>query len=68
MIPLCDLHAEYLACKQPIDEAIARVIENSSFILGEEVKAFEEEVNSEDISCWRRGQGAYLGLEASPEP
>ncbi len=42
MIPLCDLHAEYLACKQPIDEAIARVIQNSSFILGKEVEQFEK--------------------------
>jgi len=25
-------------------------------------------VNSENISCWGWGQGAYLSLEASPEP
>ncbi len=42
VIPLCDLHAEYLACKQPIDEAIARVIGKSAFILGKEVEQFEK--------------------------
>jgi dTDP-4-amino-4,6-dideoxygalactose transaminase len=41
-IPLVDLKAQYQALKPEIDAAIARVIENTSFILGPEVRAFEE--------------------------
>lgn len=40
-IPLCDLKAEYLSIKDEIDSAVKRVINNSSFILGEEVEKFE---------------------------
>jgi dTDP-4-amino-4,6-dideoxygalactose transaminase len=42
MIPLIDLKAQYESIKPEIDEAISRVIANTSFILGEEVKAFED--------------------------
>jgi dTDP-4-amino-4,6-dideoxygalactose transaminase len=42
MIPLVDLKAQYCSIKAEIDEAIQRVLINSSFILGEEVKSFEE--------------------------
>lgn len=42
-IPFVDLRAQHLALKREIDEAIARVIENSSFILGREVERFERE-------------------------
>ena len=41
-IPLVDLKAQYQALKPDIDAAIARVIENTSFILGPEVRAFED--------------------------
>ncbi len=41
-IPLVDLHAQYEAIKPEIDAAMQRVIENSSFILGAEVKTFEQ--------------------------
>jgi len=41
-IPLVDLKAQYLSIKDEIDRAIARVIESSSFILGEEVSSFEK--------------------------
>ena len=41
-IPLVDLKAQYNALKPEIDAAIARVIDNTSFILGPEVRAFEE--------------------------
>ena len=37
-----DLKAQYLTIKNDIDQAIERVISNSSFILGPEVKRFEE--------------------------
>jgi len=42
-IPLADLKLQYLGMKDEIDEAIHRVILNSSFILGPEVTAFENE-------------------------
>ncbi len=41
-IPLVDLHAQYAALRADIDAAIARVIANTSFIMGPEVRAFEE--------------------------
>lgn len=41
-IPLVDLKAQYESIKEEIDAAIRRVLENSSFILGKEVEAFEE--------------------------
>ena len=41
-IPLVDLKAQYHAIKPEIDTAIERVIANTSFILGREVREFEE--------------------------
>jgi len=41
-IPLIDLKAQYQALKPDIDAAIARVIANTSFIMGPEVEHFEE--------------------------
>jgi dTDP-4-amino-4,6-dideoxygalactose transaminase len=41
-IPLVDLKAQYAALRPEIDAAIARVIANTSFIMGPEVHAFEE--------------------------
>jgi len=43
MIPFVDLRAQYLSIKEEIDMAIKRVIDNSSFIGGEEVLCFENE-------------------------
>ncbi len=42
VIPLVDLKAQYAALRGDIDAAIARVIANTSFIMGPEVRAFEE--------------------------
>ena len=42
-IPLVDLKAQYALIRDEVDEAIHSVIERASFILGEEVEAFEEE-------------------------
>ena len=42
-IPLVDLKAQYDGIKDEINEAITRVIDNSAFILGEEVALFEQE-------------------------
>jgi dTDP-4-amino-4,6-dideoxygalactose transaminase len=43
-IPLVDLKAQYDSIKDEIDSAIQRVLQNGQFILGPEVKAFEEEI------------------------
>ncbi len=43
-IPLTDLKAQYSSIKDEIDSAIQRVIQSGQFILGPEVKAFEDEV------------------------
>lgn len=45
-IQLVDLHKQYLSIKNDIDNAINRVISNTAFIGGEEVKAFEREYAS----------------------
>jgi dTDP-4-amino-4,6-dideoxygalactose transaminase len=42
-IPFVDLHAQYLSIKQEIDEAIAEVIRETSFIRGPHVDKFEKE-------------------------
>ena len=43
MIPFIDLKAQYDSIKDEIDNAIQNVINNTSFIMGEELKKFEEE-------------------------
>jgi len=43
MIPFADLKAQYHSIKEEVDTAIAKVLESSQFILGDEVSAFEEE-------------------------
>ena len=43
MIPFVDLKAQYLSIKEDIDSAINKVIENTSFIGGEEIGVFEKE-------------------------
>jgi len=40
-VPFVDLKQQYTSIKSEVDAAIARVIENTSFILGPEVRAFE---------------------------
>jgi dTDP-4-amino-4,6-dideoxygalactose transaminase len=44
MIPLLDLKKQIAPIRAEIDEAIKRVIDNTSFILGKEVEEFEREV------------------------
>jgi dTDP-4-amino-4,6-dideoxygalactose transaminase len=41
-IPFCDLRAQHAALRTELDAAIARVIQDSAFILGPEVSHFEE--------------------------
>jgi len=53
VIPQCNPKAGYLAHKQEIDAAIARVLNSSWYIPGEEVETFEREfseLGAEDIS------------------
>ena len=43
-IPLLDLKAQYATIRPEIQEALSRVIESQSFILGPEVQALEKEI------------------------
>jgi len=43
MIPFVDLKAQYDSIKDEIDGAIQNVLDNTSFIMGEELEKFEEE-------------------------
>lgn len=62
MIPLVDLRAQYHTIKTEICEAINRVLENSEFVLGSEVAAFEEEFA--DFSGARHGIAVNSGTSA----
>ena len=42
MIPFVDLKAQYHSIKAEIDAAITHILENSQFVLGPEVAAFEK--------------------------
>jgi dTDP-4-amino-4,6-dideoxygalactose transaminase len=42
-VEMSDLNAQYLSIKGEIDRAIGKVLENSEFILGPEVKHFEDQ-------------------------
>ncbi len=41
IVPFVDLQAQYQSIKEEVNRAIARVLDNSAFILGREVEAFE---------------------------
>jgi dTDP-4-amino-4,6-dideoxygalactose transaminase len=43
-IPLVDLKAQYDSIRDEIDDAVHKVVQSGQFILGAEVKAFEDEV------------------------
>lgn len=43
MVPFVDLKTQYHSIKQEIDAAVAGVLENTSFVLGKEVAAFEKD-------------------------
>lgn len=43
MVPFMDLKAQYYSLQEEIDAAVASVFENSQFILGQQVEAFEKE-------------------------
>ncbi len=62
VIPFGDLKTQYHSIKEEIDQAIARVLESSQFILGDEVAAFEEEFAA--YSGARFGIGVNSGTSA----
>jgi len=45
-VPLLDLKRQYASIKKEVDESIAKVVSHAQFILGPEVKTFEENVAS----------------------
>ena len=61
-IPFNDIQAEYRELKSDIDQALARVIERTQFILGPDVQALEEEFA--DYSQTRFGVGVNSGTSA----
>jgi dTDP-4-amino-4,6-dideoxygalactose transaminase len=62
MIPFVDLKAQYHSIKAEIDAAIQRVLENSSFILGADVAALEEEFAA--YCSTEHGVGVNTGTSA----
>ena len=67
-IPLVGLLDQYQTIKPEIDEAIARIVENSAFVGGEEVRLFESEFAAycEAKACVGVGNGTdalYLTLK-----
>ena len=69
LVPFADLHAQYLTIKADIDGAIARVIEESSFIRGPYVERFEQEFAMavgvpHCVSCANGTDGLYIAMHA----
>jgi dTDP-4-amino-4,6-dideoxygalactose transaminase len=69
MIPIIDLHAQYLTIKQEIDRAIAEVIAESTYVGGRHVDAFEQAWASavgvkHCISCANGTDAIYIALRA----
>jgi dTDP-4-amino-4,6-dideoxygalactose transaminase len=70
MIPLVDLKAQYKSIKEEIDEAIKKVLNSTSFIMGEELSKFEEEFASfcnvkHAIGVANGSDALFLALKAS---
>lgn len=57
MVPLVDLHKQYLSIKKEIDDAILSVISDSAFIGGKYVKEFEEKFAEFQNSSYCVGVG-----------
>ena len=68
-VPFNNLYAQYMSLKPEIDEAIARTIENSAFVRGPEVEAFEENfaklMGAENcVSCANGTDALYIAMHA----
>lgn len=61
-IPFVDLAVQHKALERPIREAVARTLESSAFILGEEVTAFEREFA--EFCGVKHAIGVACGLDA----
>ena len=61
-IPLVDLRAQYRGIKMEVDQAIQGVLNSGEFILGKEVRAFEDELAAHSQSRYAVGVGS--GTEA----
>ncbi len=69
MIPMVDLNAQYQSLKEQIDTSLQNVLDNTHFILGENVTAFESEVANyldcrHAISCASGTDALHLALLA----
>lgn len=70
MIPMVDLKTQYLRLKDEIDLAVADVLDSCAFILGPNVKAFEEESArylgvAHAIGCASGTDALHLALRAA---
>lgn len=68
-VPFADLHKQYLSLKEPVDSAIAAVIESSAFIRGPFVEKFEEEFASAVgatycVSCANGTDSLFVAMHA----
>lgn len=68
-IPFVDLKTQYLSLKPEMDEAIANVINETAFIKGKYVNAFEEEYRqaygvNHFISCANGTDAIYIALKS----
>ena len=61
-VPMADLRAQYQSIRHEIDDAVHAVMENGRFILGENVRALEEEVAEYCGSA--HGVGVASGTDA----
>lgn len=70
MIPMVDLKTQYHQLKPDIDAALAEVLENTAFILGPNVHAFEEEAADylgvkHTVGCASGTDALHLALRAA---
>ena len=68
-VPFNDLYAQYLSLKPEMDAVIARTIENSAFVRGPEVEAFEENFANlmgveHCVSCANGTDALYIAMHA----
>ncbi|MGC6534312.1 MAG: DegT/DnrJ/EryC1/StrS family aminotransferase [Parvibaculales bacterium] len=68
-VPFNDLHQQYLGLKDEIDAAIAKTIENGTFVRGPEVDAFEESFaammeGEHCVSCANGTDALYIAMHA----
>lgn len=68
-VPFNDLHAQYLSVKSEIDRAMQHVIQNSAFVRGPVVEAFEEAfaelIGVEHcVSCANGTDALYIAMRA----